>query len=319
MTGNTQQTSVDNVVAINIAAEMAQSANLPIATSVANLAISTQAQSEFAATETVSLSKPQIISSVNRSIISYTVVAGDTVDTLSAKFKISKETIKWANNLTADSLTAGNVLKILPVDGVLYSVKSGDSVESIATKYKSEVSRIISANDLEISGLQPSTAVILPNGVLPYNERPGYVAPAPVITYYAGLGTGFGGSTWRIAVGTGPCPPYSFGNCTCYAYARRVQIGLPVGGAGGLAQWGNASSWAYLAASAGLSVDRIPAVGAIMQNGGGAGHVAIVEEILGNGDLHISEMNAYVPGGGWNIVSGRSVPAGNVSQYMYIH
>ena len=69
----------------------------------------------------------------------------------------------------------------------------------------------------------------------------------------------------------------------------------------------------------GLSVDHTPSVGAIMQNGGYLGHVAIVESILPNGDLSVSEMNAYVSGGGYNIVSGRTILSGNVGQYWFIH
>ena len=319
-TAESKQTSVDNVVATSVAADVAQSISLPVATSVVNLAISTQAQSEYVAANATSVSKPQIIStsSDNRLVVSYTVVVGDTVDSLSARFKISKDTIKWANNLTSDALSAGASLKILPTDGVLYAVKSTDTIESITEKYKADKTLTVTFNDLETTGLKPYTSIIIPDGVLPLTERPGYVPPAPVIAY-AGLGTGFGGKTWFIARGTGPCPPYFLGNCTCYSYARRVQLGLPVGGANGLPNWGNASSWAYFASNAGLLVNRVPAVGAIIQNGGGAGHVGVVEQVLENGDINISEMNAYFGSGGWNIVSGRSIPAGNVSQYLYIH
>lgn len=316
------QTSVDNVVATNVAANVAKSVNLPIATSVVNLAISAQTKSEFAQSDGgTSTTKPQIIesSTLNRSVKSYTVKDGDTVDSLAAKFKISAQTIKWANNLTSNTLTVDTVLKILPVDGVLYSVKSGDTIASIAKKYGVDETRLKLNNDLEISGLEPNTSIILPSATLPEYERPGYVAPVTTVTYYAGTGAGFGGQTWYIASGTPDGGPYSHGNCTLYAFNRRVQLGLPVGGAGNLPQWGNANSWAYLASQGGLVVNNKPSVGAIMQNGGYLGHVAIVESIQPNGDLSISEMNAYVSGGGYNIVSGRIVPAGNVSQYLYIH
>jgi len=93
-----------------------------------------------------------------------------------------------------------------------------------------------------------------------------------------------------------------------------MELGLPVG-----SHWGNASSWDDYARQDGLVVNRTPSVGAIIQNDGYLGHVAIVESILANGDLSISEMNAYVSGGGYNIVSGRTVIAGNVGQYTYIH
>jgi surface antigen len=84
-------------------------------------------------------------------------------------------------------------------------------------------------------------------------------------------------------------------------------------------QWGHAGSWAAGAMNYGLVVNKLPSVGAIIQNGGGFGHVGIVEAVLPNGDVSISEMNAYVSGGGWNIVSGRIIPADKVSSYNFIH
>ncbi|NTW62220.1 LysM peptidoglycan-binding domain-containing protein [Candidatus Saccharibacteria bacterium] len=310
-TSQANQTSVDSVVATNVAANVATAANLPIATSVANLAVSTQTQSELVVASGVSDTKPQLIGfgSISRTVTSYTVKAGDNVDTIAAQFHISKDTVKWANNLTTDRPAVGSVLRILPVDGVLYTVKSSDTIDSIASRYGVDKTRLVLYNDLDVSGLQPGAAIVLPSATLPGNERPGYVAPVAVAT-----GTGFGGATWHISNGTSPCPGYGYGYCTCYAYARRVQLGLPVG-----SNWGNASSWAWYAASAGYLVNHTPSVGAILQNGGGLGHVGIVESVLPNGDISISEMNAYVNGGGWNRVSGRIVPAGNVGQYNYIH
>jgi surface antigen/LysM repeat protein len=314
-TTQVDQTSVDNVLATGVAANVAQTTNLPIAASVANMAISAQAKSEFTQTDGVGTAKPQLLGAdTNRSVISYTTVAGDTVDSLAAKYNISKDTIKWSNNLTSDALKAGTVLRILPVDGVLYSVKAGDTVDSIATKYGVDKTRLILYNDLDVTGVVPNTSIILPSGVLPGNERPGYVAPVVAVTqnyYYGYTGTGFGGRTWNIGYGTPDNGLYAHGNCTLYAYNRRKALGLPVGD-----HWGNAGSWAALAAADGLSVNHTPGAGAIMVD---PGHVAIVEEVLPNGDLSISEMNAYVPGGGYNIVSGRIVMAGNVGQYWYIH
>lgn len=319
-TVKTDQTSVDDVVATGVAAGVAQSSNLPIATSVANLAVSAQTKSDFAQSTSTTTTKPQIIetNTTNRTVTSYTAKAGDTVESLAIKYGVSAQTIKWANNLTSDAIEDGKVLKILPVDGIIYDVKPSDTIDSIATKYGVDKTRLTLYNDLDVSGLVPNTSIILPSGNLPENERPGYVAPAPAVTtttvnYYAGSGAGFGGNTWRIAVGT-PDGPYAHGNCTLYAYNRRIALGLPVGG-----NWGNASSWAYNAQKDGLVVNNTPSVGAVMQNGGGYGHVAIVESILANGDVSISEMNAYVSGGGYNIVSGRIVSAGNAGQYLYIH
>ena len=312
---DSSETSVDNAVAATVAAGVAQVNNLPIATSVSNLAVSVQTEGIIVQSDGVNTSKPQIIgsSAVERLVTSYTVLAGDTVGTLATKLNISEDTIKWANNLTSHALTEGETLQILPVNGVLYTVKAGDTVDSIATKYKVDKTRLVLQNDLEVSGISEGLKIILPEGILPIEERPGYIAPVTYVYQYAGLGTGFGGDTWYISSGT-PDGPYAHGNCTLYSYNRRIQLGLPIG-----TNWGNAVSWAANARQNGLVVDNTPSVGAIMQNGGYLGHVAIVESFEENGDIKISEMNAYVSGGGYNIVSGRVVRAGNVSQYLFIH
>lgn len=314
--GIDERPSVDDVIAVNVAASLAQVADAPIASSVSNLALSVETISTILDSDTLAVIKPQIIESVieSRLVQNYTVVDGDTVSALATKFNISEQTIKWANDLTSDSLKAGSVIKILPVDGVLYTVNSTDTIESIATKYKVDTTRYVTYNDLEVTGLIANTNIILPNGTLPEDERPGYVAPV-TYNYYHASGTGFSGNTWFISYGTGACNTYAFGNCTCYSYARRKELGLGVG-----AHWGNANTWATNAARDGYAVDQTPSVGAIIQSSSGwYGHVAIVESVASNGDITISEMNAYVPGGGYNIVSGRTIPSGNVGQYWFIH
>jgi len=312
------EAAVNKVVASNIAASVANSTNLAVAPSVNSLAISTQIESELPSSESSSLSKPQIlpVSSASRDITTYVVKEGDTASSVAAQFNITADTVKWANDLSADSLTVGSSLDILPRNGIIYVVKAGDTLESIAEKYKGNASVIRTYNDLEISGLSVGLKIVVPDGVLPTVERPGYVAPRPVSTGFSvGYSSGFNGQSWRIKVGT---PMYAgntyfTGNCTAYAFDRRVELGLPVS-----ASWGNAATWASAARNGGLRVSNTPTVGAIVQNGGGFGHVAIVERLLPNGDIEISEMNAFVSGGGWNIVNGRVLPAANVGQYAYI-
>lgn len=317
------QPAVNAVVATNIAESVANATDLAVAPNVSELAVSTRIQSEYDSTngDASTISKPSIVevSSASRAITSYKIKEGDTVASVAAAYGLSEETIKWANNLTSNKLAAGATLQILPRDGVTYVVKGGDTIESIASKYKADASLIISANDLEIKGISTGLKIIIPEGVLPAAERPGYVAPrsyASTGTYIMGYSAGFGGSTWRIKIGT-PMHSgntYARGNCTAYAFDRRAELGKPIG-----ARWGNASSWATSARNAGFSVNRTPSVGAVIQNGGGYGHVGIVEKILPNGDIQISEMNARVSGGGFNIVSGRTISASVVGQYLYIH
>lgn len=315
--------SVDELVATQIAAGIAERAALPIARNIAEISTTLTAKSELAQSDNNSIVKPQIIQLAANSseIRSYTSVAGDTVDKLAAQFNISADTIRWANNLTSDAIEPGKVLQIAPANGIIYTVKDGDTTASIASHYSADEKRMIIYNDLEKGGLTAGRKILIPDGDLPATERPGYRAPvqqqwASTTPSYsvARYGLGFSGTkTWTIAYGTGR-NSYAAGNCTAYAYNRRVDLGLPVG-----QFWGNAATWDDYARAAGYSVTSAPSVGAIMQNDGGYGHVAIVEEILPNGDLSISEMNAYVPGGGFNVVSGRIVPANNVGSYNYIH
>lgn len=315
--GLIEHTSVDDVVSSLIAAKAASVSDLSVAINIANLATTNSVKSQMSQTGSTSFSssKPQLIESTddNRLVKTYNVLSGDTIEKIATKFEISTQTIKWNNDLESDNLVVGQSLRILPIDGILYTVKSSDTISSIVSKYETNETSMIVYNDLDVDSLKTGSQIILPDGILPLNERPGYVAP---VVYYTALASdvGFGGRTWFIKVGTANTGYYAFGNCTRYAYNRRIELGLPVG-----TRWGNASTWSFYAASEGYTVNRTPSVGAIIQNGGGYGHVAIVESIASNGDITISEMNARVSGGGYNIVSGRIIFASDVAKYNYIH
>jgi surface antigen len=261
-------------------------------------------------------------------VTSYTVVSGDTVDTIAAKFGITAQTIKWANNLTSNTPTVGNILRILPINGILYSVKSDDTIDSIATKYNVDKTRLVVYNDLDVSGLTPNTSIILPDGVLPEKERPGYVAP---VYYYSHYAAGFSSNDFVVVNdpdNSNYVPAYIpgvnifssitsagyNGQCTWYAYFRRAAIGRSIPNQA----LGNAASWAYTLGAIGYTVNSTPSVGAIIQNGGGAGHVGVVERLNGDGSIQISEMNNYAAGGSY-VVDLRTVPSYAVGFFNYIH
>lgn len=309
--------SIDKKVATDIAADFAMQTNMPIASNVSNLSISLSKEKEIIQTEEKVASKPQIVqpTAQPRSIINYKAKSGDTVQAVSSQFKVSDQTIKWANNLTSDALEDGRDLIIPPVDGVVYVAKDGDTAGSIAEKYKGSVDRIISFNDLEVDGVRPGVRIIIPNGELPEDQRPGYVAPSNGIRGRSiaqangangGVTSGAYASRMRASSGNA----YAFGNCTWYAYERRQKLGRPIG-----SFWGNGADWARSGAAAGLLVNKTPAPGAIMQNGGGYGHVAIVESVNPDGSITVSEMN-YA---GFNVISNRTVPAGSIGRYNFIH
>jgi len=125
-----------------------------------------------------------------------------------------------------------------------------------------------------------------------------------------------GGSATSYSGGISSGNKYSYGQCTWYAYERRMQLGMPVGG-----MWGNAYSWGYMAQAAGYQVDGNPSAGAVMQNSGGYGHVAVVESVNPGVSVTISEMNAYRFGGGWNRVGRGEISWSEATSgyYKYIH
>lgn len=144
----------------------------------------------------------QVSSQLRSSIIDYTVERGDTVSTIAQKFGISENTIKWENDLTDDSLTVGDTLKILPVSGIAYKVQSGDTVYSIAKKFATDAQKIVDYpfNDFanpETFTLVVGQILIVPDGIQPSAQPSTYTAPV-----YASVpeftGQQSGGFIWPI-------------------------------------------------------------------------------------------------------------------------
>ncbi len=315
-TAASTEATVDQLMATNIAATIAESTDLPIMNNVANLSQSLAIESTLAQTDTNVISKPQIVQPTadSRSTQKYVAVAGDNVQGIAQKFGVSATTIKWANKLTSDAVEAGKELSIPPVDGVIYTVRAGDTIDSIVSKYKADRDRLVAFNDLELSQPVAGSQIIIPGGDLPSEERPGYVAPRVNAGVNYGSYSGGYGSSYNGGATAGN--RYAWGNCTWYVYERRLQLGRPIG-----SLWGNATTWAYSAAAAGFPVDGTPRPGAIMQNGGGYGHVAVVEAVNPGVSITISEMNGYRFGGGFARVGHGDIPWGEAvsGMYRYIH
>lgn len=320
---DTTKSAIDQAVATQIATTAAQNTHLAVAANVTNLSISLNAKAQLSQTDDALINKPQIIQPTagNRSLITYTAKEGDTVQSIAAAYNVSTQTIQWANNLTSDTVEAGKQVTVPPLDGVVYTVKAGDTAESIAQKYGADAKRIVSYNDLELSGVKEGQKIVLPGGTLPNEERPGYVAPRPITVQSATSALtpvgGYSAVNPNLA-GASAGNAYAFGNCTWWAYERRVQLGHPVG-----SFWGNATTWDVYAQAAGYAVDHNPTVGAVFQMKafidaytGGYGHVGIVESVNSDGSVNVSEMN-YA--GNFNRVTNRTIPASQAAIYNYIH
>ena len=133
-------------------------------------------------------------------IITHTVGAGDTLYGISQKYKLSAETVVFANKsleMNPDLLRVGQALKILPVDGIYHTVVKGDTVEKIAKTYKVQPQAIISYAWNKLDPRNPTLtvgqSVIVPGGkkVLPVQRAQVYTGPVP-----AGAKVGSGIFVW---------------------------------------------------------------------------------------------------------------------------
>jgi murein DD-endopeptidase MepM/ murein hydrolase activator NlpD len=158
-------------------------------------------------------------------VITYTVQAGDTVQAIAALFNLEPTTIMWADTSIEDApdlLRIGQVVTILPVDGVYHKVAEGDTLESIAEKYEVEPDAITTCqyNHLEPPdhAITEGTYLIVPGGEKPYVPK--------VVTTYSG-------SVPEGARGTGRFQWPVLGSITQgYWYGHRaIDIGASTGSA----------------------------------------------------------------------------------------
>ncbi len=308
VTSNQEKISVDQLSAASAVTQLAEMANLPVAGDLREATTTLYIKKQLAQNDTEVITKPQIVqptTSTERGITDYVVKSGDTMESIAARFGISAQTLKWANNSTSDTAQEGATLAVPRTDGVVYTVKDGDTVASLADKYKVDTERIVLYNDLASDeSLVAGKRLVLPSGELPETERPGYVAPR---TYSDNSGNILSSSYGYARVFSGN--RYALGNCTWYAYERRAAIGRPIG-----SLWGNATNWAVSARAAGFTVNGTPAPGAVFQYGGGYGHVGVVDSVDGE-YLYVTDMN-YA---GYNVVTSRKIPLSSTGHYSYIH
>lgn len=134
-------------------------------------------------------------------VITYTVALGDTVFDVSQRFRVSPETILWANASLEDNpdlLRLGQKLVVLPVSGVYHQVVKGDTVTSIAKKYKVPASAVVGYAWNKLTDInQPLTIgrmLIVPGGEKPYIAKVvSFAATAP-----SGARKGTGALAWPV-------------------------------------------------------------------------------------------------------------------------
>jgi murein DD-endopeptidase MepM/ murein hydrolase activator NlpD len=145
-------------------------------------------------------------------IITYTVQKGDTLSTVSRKFGVSVETIQWENDLSGETISVGDELRILPVTGIAYKVGQGETIYSIAKKLDTEPQKIVDFpfNDFEnpeTFSLTTGQTLIVPDGVKP-SEQPTYVRPRQPIYAQGPVSVSGSGYAWPIHGGVSQYPSW---------------------------------------------------------------------------------------------------------------
>jgi murein DD-endopeptidase MepM/ murein hydrolase activator NlpD len=122
-------------------------------------------------------------------VITYKVQKGDTLSNIAEKFGISKDSIKWENDLSGEDLSIDQELKILPVSGIAHKVLPGDTVYTIAKKYNTDAQKIADFPfnefaDPETFALISGQMLIVPDGIKPseqpFIKRQVYLANGPI-------------------------------------------------------------------------------------------------------------------------------------------
>ena len=115
----------------------------------------------------------------NDTISIYVVRKGDTLGAIAKMFRVSTNTIAWANDISRGIIHEGDTLIILPISGVQHTVKASDTLQSIAKKYKADLKEILQFNNLEDNAkLAIGDTIIIPDGEMAVpvsvTRTPGY-------------------------------------------------------------------------------------------------------------------------------------------------
>jgi len=84
----------------------------------------------------------------NNNTSTYKVVKGDTLYSIARKFNTTVDELKSLNNLTNNTISIGQILKIPSGNTTTYTVVKGDTLYSIAKRFNTTVDKLKSLNNL---------------------------------------------------------------------------------------------------------------------------------------------------------------------------
>lgn len=111
----------------------------------------------------------------------HTVEAGESIEGIAEQYRISANTIRWANKLEGSGLKPGQQLIILPTDGVLHTVARGQTLLAIAELYDRPLEDIVMQNQIQGGVILAGQELIIPGGS-PIIPKPTQTPTTPVPT-----------------------------------------------------------------------------------------------------------------------------------------
>ncbi len=150
-------------------------------------------------------------------VIQYTVESGDSIFSIAEKFNLKPETILWGNRYTLGDdphfIVPGQVLNILPVDGVYHMWSAGEGLNGVAEFYNVTPEDIINwpgnnltaeeVGDYANPHIPPDTMLMIPGGQGTYTDwrTPRITREEPATAKH--LGPGACTSSYDGITGTG--------------------------------------------------------------------------------------------------------------------
>jgi surface antigen len=232
----------------------------------------------------------------------YTVLAGETLSSIAAKFHVTVNQIRWSNSnlYSSASVATGDQVTIPPVPGIVVTSKSSDTLDALGVKYQVDPQTIYDFNRLRSPQLVAGTVLVIPNGV-------GGAFPPPPALYQVLARTGTGAAGYDVKVLNCCLGPYAangfpVGWCTYYVATKRNVT------------WrGDAGYWYQNAAAAGYPVGPAPKAGSIMVTWESwAGHVSYVESVNSDGSWIVTEMNWVA----FDVIDQRTIKPGQLGQRL---
>lgn len=229
-------------------------------------------------------------------IVRYTIKAGDTLAKISNTYNVSIDAIRWANDVSLDTLKPGMIIKVPPTSGVVHIVKKWDTISGISARYNISSTDIASFNQLgDKMILRIGQELMIPWAqknitiakVTPPATQVKSLTPVPqtkpstkptVVDSTTGLKSSY------AVVYTGKNRGFVAGNCTAYVAQNKTVT------------WrGNANAWIRNARAQWVPTGSKPIPGAIVQFSGRGysrayGHVGIVADVQGD-YIIVKDMN----------------------------